>query len=132
MKFEDERTETPWWTDEEIDIETIDEAIEFIEHALENGFRPIVTVPAEFEDEIKAGLRPHTTWIEGLNIIAGKLVAKPYLPENEDRIIVRVKDIDPRHIHPRMTKDNHFRGVVVLDGPIPAESLEIRPAHAFI
>tara|TARA_Y100000310_G_scaffold345189_1_gene462502 strand:+ start:2721 stop:3104 length:384 start_codon:yes stop_codon:yes gene_type:complete len=106
-------------------IESVDEAEEFIANRLESGDMPVVTVPKEYADALENGLDAHTTWIPDLKIISATLGRDPYLPD-EDRVVVRIKDINVEHVHPRFTgPDKHFHGVVTLEGPISPEAIEI-------
>jgi hypothetical protein len=107
-----------------IDIGTIEEAREFIrEHMEKNGDMPMVTVPAEYVDEARKGIKPHTTWIYD-SLIAGTLSRDPYLPDDSPRITFRVKaksdEVVPRFTGP----DKHFHGVVVFKRPIDPDLLE--------
>jgi len=107
-------------------IEDPEEAQDFIERRFEEGERPFVSVPNEYIESLTAGLSPHTSWIPELSLIAATFDRKPYLPEDESRILVRIVGIDKEQIHPRFTgPDKKFHGVVTIDGPIPPEMLEI-------
>jgi hypothetical protein len=101
-----------------------DEAQEIIYKLLEEGHKLFVTVPIKYKDALKNGLKAHSTWIPGLEVIAGTLGREPY--NAEDRVVVEVDSIDPRLVKPRFTgPDNAFHGVVTLEGPIPPENLII-------
>jgi hypothetical protein len=110
--------------EEPIDIEDIEEAREFIRERMEkNGDLPMVTVPAEYIDEARKGIKPHTTWIYD-SLIAGTLSRDPYLPDDSPRVAFRVKT-SPDEVVPRFTgPDKHFHGVVVFKRPIPPSLLE--------
>lgn len=109
-----------------IEIEDIDEAREFIEELFEKGERPIVTVKEKWVDLLRAGLRPHSSWIDGFDEVVGTYGRDPYLPEGEKRVRVRVNGIDIKQIEPRFTgKDKKFHGVVILKGPIQPEHIEV-------
>ena len=104
----------------------VHEARALIEKMFEKGIRPIVTVPKEHEQAIRAGLHEHTSWIPGLHIIAGTMGIEPYFPANEERVIVRVKPKSVENIHPRLTgPDRAFHGVVTLTGPISPDEIDI-------
>lgn len=107
-------------------IDNSEQAMTFIKELLEKGERPIVTVPEKYSEALKTGLKPKTSWIPGLEVIAATLGRSPHLPENEKRLLVKIKDISPEQIIPRFTgPDKKFHGVVVLDGPISPDSIEI-------
>jgi hypothetical protein len=102
-----------------------DEAQEIVYDLLAKGYKPTVTVPKEYIDALKNGLKAHSTWIPGLEVIAGTLGREPY--KAEDRVVVEVDSIDPRLVKPRFTgPDNAFHGVVTLEGPISPENLIIQ------
>lgn len=108
------------------EIEDVDDAREYISEMLEHGERPIVTVPKRYEMALSQGLKPHTTWIDGLDIIAGTLGRPPYLPGGEERIMVKIKSVQQEQIQPRFTGNPaKFRGVVVITGPVTPENLEV-------
>lgn len=107
-------------------IDNSEQAIIFIKGLLEKGERPIVTVPEKYSEALKIGLKPKTSWIPGFKVIAATFGRSPYLPENEKRLLVKIKDISPEQIIPRFTGlDKKFHGVVVLEGPISPDSIEI-------
>jgi hypothetical protein len=109
---------------EELDISDPKEARDSIRECIERGEFPILTVPKQYADVIKTGLVAHATWI-GEPLLAGTLIRKPYLPEGEERVVLRIK-IDPKRIQPRFTgPDKHYHGVVVFNGPIKPEEIEI-------
>lgn len=106
-------------------ITDIEEAREFIMDKIRQGEKPIVTVPERYGKQLISGLKAHTTWIPELSLIAGTLGRKPYLPEGDDRIIVRV-NVDASKIQPRFTgPKNAFQGVIILNGPIVPENIEL-------
>jgi hypothetical protein len=108
--------------------EKVAEAEDRIDEMFETGKRPIVTVPRKYIEALRKGLCAHATWIPDLSVIAGTLGRGPYISGNEDepRIVVEILKIPREHIHPRLTGPNKdFNGVVILDGPIPPESLKI-------
>ncbi|HEY4515523.1 MAG TPA: hypothetical protein VJJ22_05225 [Candidatus Paceibacterota bacterium] len=103
----------------------IDDAREQIATLFEHGERPIVTIPIKYREYLKTGLRAHSTWIPCAELLTATFGRPPYLPDNEDRLIVRIKDIELDHISPRFTgPDNDFHGVVVISGPVAPEQLE--------
>lgn len=99
------------------------EASAFIDDLYEKGIRPIVTVPKKYLIYLKEGLRPYTTWI-GIPLIAATFGREPYTTISEERVEVLVHGIKREQIKPRFTGPNNaFSGVVVLDPPIPPESI---------
>lgn len=115
-------------TSENISISDPEEAREFVHTLIEKGEVPCVSVPEKYLAALQRGLMAYSSWIPGMNAIVGTLGRKPYLPNREEdrRVLVRVKKIDPKNIQPRFTgADKAFHGVVVLDGPIPPEDLEV-------
>ena len=107
-------------------IESPEEAREYIDTLYEQGERPIVTVPVVYRDALAKGLHPHSNWLPGTELLVGTFARNPYLPTGEERVQVRVRNIDKHHIEPRFTgPDRMFHGVVVLSGPIYPEDLEI-------
>ena len=103
----------------------VHEAQRLLEEMFERGVRPIVTVPFEYEDNLRKGLRAHSTWIPGLDVIAGMMGKEPYLPAKENRIVVKV-NAPIESIHPRLTgPDRSFNGVVTITGPISPDNIEI-------
>jgi len=103
----------------------LDEASEFITDLWERGERPTVSVPKQYAECLKEGLKPHSTWIPGAEVIAATFGRSPYLPNDEERIIVNV-NIPPNRIKPRLTgPDKSFHGVVILEGPISPEEITI-------
>lgn len=106
-------------------IADIEEAKEFIAEQWEKGVRPQVSVPVQYEEMLKSGLKPHSTWIPGLEVIAATFGRDPYMPSEEKRIILDI-DIPPTQIKPRLTgPDKAFHGVVIIEGPIPPERMTI-------
>ena len=107
-------------------IEDISEAEEFIEQLFEKGDRPIVTVPTQYAEAIKEGLQARTSWIPDLKVIAATFGRDPFLPEDEERVTVRVNINNHEYIKPRFTgPDKKFHGVVTIEGPIPSENIEV-------
>lgn len=99
------------------------EALRFIEEQYEKGIRPTVTVPRQYAEYLKQGLKPYTTWI-GIPLIAATFACSPYIPKGEDRVIVNVDKIPLEKIKPRYTGPHKaFSGVVVLEPPIPPEAI---------
>ena len=83
-------------------------------------------MPRKFEKSLQKGLEAHASWIPNVTILAGTMSRDVYIPEGEDRVIVEVVDIKEEQIPPRFTGDDHAsHGVVVLEGPIPKESIRI-------
>ena len=110
--------------EEKIDIEDPEEARDFIRERVEKeGVWPIVTVPIEYAEAARQGIKPHTTWIFDA-VIAGTLGRDPYNPGQSERLVFRVKvplgDIMPRFTGP----DKHFHGIVLFRKPIPPTMLE--------
>ncbi len=102
-----------------------DEARDIIAEMLEKGFKPIVTIPKEYADSLRHGLKAHTTWIPNFNVIAGTLGREPY--QAQDRIVVQIDQIPHTSVHPRFTgPDKTFQGVVIIDGPISPEQITIQ------
>jgi hypothetical protein len=114
--------------EEAIDIEDPETAREFIRECMEiKGDLPMVTVPIEYAEEARNGIKPHTTWIYDA-LIAGMLGRKPYMPDGAPRAIFRIK-AKPEDVAPRFTgPDKHFHGVVVFRRPISPDLLEEIPA----
>ena len=109
---------------EQIDIADVQLARDFIREQIDGGVYPMMTVPAKFADYIKNGLQPRASWISE-PILAGTLVRRPYLPDDEPRVILKIK-VDPARVQPRFTgPDRHYHGVVVFNGPINPEEIEI-------
>jgi len=107
-------------------FEKIADAEEQIAEMLENGILPVVTVKQKWIETLKKGLEKHSSWIPGFDEIVGTIGIDPYIPEGEERVVVRVNVDSPERVHPRYTgPDKSFHGVVVLDGPIPPENIEI-------
>lgn len=99
------------------------DALEFIKNKYETGERPIVTVPRQYVEFLKQGLKPYTTWV-GIPLIAATFGTGPYIPKGEDRVVVKVEQIPIERIKPRYTGPNKaFSGVVVLEPPIPADAI---------
>ncbi len=108
---------------EPIDIEDFDNAVELIRDAIEKGESPIITVPKEYADFARKGIKANATWI-GEKIIAGTILREPYLDGREERMAFKIK-ATPDQILPRFTgPDNHFHGVIVFKGPIQPELIE--------
>lgn len=102
-----------------------EEAEEALRNLLERGIMPIVTVPKKYLEALKSGLKKSSSWI-GENIIAGTIDRGPYLPPDEERVMVKVKISSPAQLKPRLTgSDRAFHGVVVFHGPVEPEQLEI-------
>lgn len=113
---------------EKLNISDPEEARDFVFAMIERGEVPCVSVPEEYLSALQKGLVAHASWIPGMNAIVGTLGRKPYMPnkENERRVVVRIKKINPQNIQPRFTgPDKAFHGVVVIDGPIPPENIEV-------
>ena len=105
------------------EISELEKAQEHIKNLYEQGERPTVTVPRKYLDNLKQGLKPYTTWV-GVALIAATFGREPYSNPEDDRIVVNVDNISLDQIKPRFTgPNNSFSGVVVLDGPIPPESI---------
>ncbi|MDQ3245013.1 MAG: hypothetical protein M3P22_01535 [bacterium] len=106
------------------EIKKDNEALEYIKNLYEKGIRPIVTVPRQYAEYLRQGLKPHATWI-GIPLIAATFGREPFIPRNEDRIIVEIRGISINQIRPRFTgPNNSFSGVVVLEPPIPPENIK--------
>jgi hypothetical protein len=87
------------------------------------GEMPTITVPMEYAEAARQGIKPHTTWIYDA-IVAGVLGRKPYMPEGSNRIMFRIK-AKPEDVLPRFTgPDKHFHGVVVFKQAIAPDLLE--------
>ncbi len=105
------------------EINDLENAKEHIKGLYEKGERPTVTVPKKYLENLKQGLKPYATWV-GVALIAATFGREPYEFLGEDRVVVSVNDISLDQITPRFTgPNNSFSGVVVLDGPIPPESI---------
>jgi len=107
-------------------IEKIADAEEQIGEMFEKGIRPVVTVKATRIEQLKNGLPKHASWIPGFDEIVGTMGIEPYVPEGDERVVVQINIDSPDQIRPRYTGPDHgFHGVVVLNGPIPPENIEI-------
>ena len=107
----------------DIDIDSVEEASDFIRESIEAGIFPIISVPDQYVDAARKGIKPHTTWI-GERIIAGTIGRDPYLPSTEQRHLFKIH-VSADAIEPRFTgNDKHFHGVVVFRGPILPTALE--------
>ena len=109
-----------------LSIEDPEDAREFIIEKYKEGERPIVSVPKRYLSNLEEGLKEYSTWIENLRLICGTFGREPYLPEGEERVVVKV-EVEPDHIEPRFTGGPKamFHGVAVLRGPISQNALEI-------
>lgn len=109
---------------EQIDIEDFDEAQEFISHEIASGHLPIISVPEQYVDAARKGLKAYTTWI-GEKYLVGTIGRDPYLPSGENRHFFQI-NIAPEQVVPRFTgADRHFHGVVVFrEGQISSEAIE--------
>lgn len=115
-------------SEESIDIAEFEDAQEFIKNAIEKGYFPIISVPEQYANAAKNGIKPHATWI-GEEIVAGTIMRSPYLPQKEKRRLFKIKT-NPEQIKPRFTGDNkHFHGVVIFDGPITTDMIEEIQIH---
>src|SRR5690554_4504482 len=95
---------------EYVDIADVKEARDLIRAEIESGHLPVITVPKIFKDKIKEGLAPHSSWISE-PILAGTLHRTPYLPEGEERVMLRIH-VPPEKVEPRFTgPDKHYHGV---------------------
>ena len=111
---------------EKINIGDPEDAREFVADMIERGERPCVSVSSKYIKFLKEGLKPHSSWTPGFNMIVGTIGRDPYLPKNESRVIVRIKEIDLNNIRPRFTgPDKAFHGVVVFNGPVNSDAIEI-------
>jgi len=115
--------------EKKISIQDPEEAREFIYKMFEKGERPCVSVKEKRLDELSKGLPPHSSWIPGFEAVVGTFGVEPYLPSIEfgdKRKVVRVNGIDPKNVQPRFTgQDKAFHGIVVLNGPIGPNSIEV-------
>lgn len=110
------------------DIEDIEDAREYVEEQVAAGVRPIITVPAEYvEDVVRYGITsipkqdPKTG--RRFSFIAGTIGLDPYLPENSTR---HVFEVDPAQVRmePRITGSDHrFHGVVGFTDGVPPSAL---------
>lgn len=102
-----------------------EEAKEELRNLLEKGILPIVTVPRQYLDSLKQGLKKSSCWL-GENILAGTIGREPYFPKGESRIAARINISSADQVEPRLTgPDRAFHGVVVFRGPIGSEQIEI-------
>lgn len=112
--------------EEFVSISDPEEAKEYIAELWKKGERPIVTVPIQYSEALKSGIRAHQTWIPGLEVIAATIGRRPYMPKDEERIEVEINGISLDRIIPRFTgPDKAFHGVVALQGPINPEEMTI-------
>lgn len=107
-----------------INIENFDDAQEFIHDAIEAGNFPIISVPKQYADAARKGLKAHTTWI-GEKYLVGTIGRDPYFPQGEERCLFRI-NIHAEQVMPRFTgSDRHFHGVVVFrEGQISPQQME--------
>lgn len=123
----DANLELPTSADEaEIDI-PIRSARIFIEEKFVSGERPVITINSRDIEEVKHGLFPRTTWDpDDGSMLVGTFATRPYQPEGEDRISLRLSGVSSRQISPRATgPDRHFHGVVMINGPVYPNQFEI-------
>ena len=73
-----------------IDIESPEDARDFIKEHIESSIFPVISVPEEYVAAAKNGIQPHTTWI-GEQIIAGTIGREPYMPSSETRHLFSVR-----------------------------------------
>lgn len=107
-------------------IDDPEEAQEYILNLFEQGERPIVSIPKEYAHYLQEGLAEQASWIPELKIITGTFGRDPYNPDAEERLFARVSNITPEQIHPRFTgPDTKFHGVVIINGPIPPDAIEV-------
>jgi hypothetical protein len=122
IKLEDERRPDP---------DEIREAREIIAEFITAGEIPKVSVPRQYLDSIlREGLRARpTAYQKGVSLTAGTIGLPPYLPADEDRVVLEV-NLPPTKIEPRFTGRGHaFQGVVVVrDGFVPPEYLRVLDA----
>lgn len=106
-----------------------EQAQKFIDELIDKGERPYVSIPKQYISSVlEEGLKPHATWVPGFRKIVGTLGREPFEPDfpKEERVVVRIKEIDKDKIHPRFTgPDKSFHGVVIFDGPIDPNSVEL-------
>ena len=104
----------------------LESAQEYIDAQFETGVRPVVSVPVEYAEAAKNGLKPHSTWIPGLEVIVGTFGVEPYMPKGDERVLPKINIGNARQIKPRFTgPTKEFQGVVVFDGPIPPDQIEV-------
>lgn len=107
-----------------------EEARNTVQELLEQGYKPNITVPEKYIEEIlKNGIAPtvqidKTGHGEHYSILAGRLGADPYFPKGEARYLVT---INPKNlkIEPRFTRDKIFAGTVAITNDVPAEDIEV-------
>jgi hypothetical protein len=108
------------------EMEIIADAEEEIAEMFGKGIRPVVTVKMKRIEQLKKGLPKHSSWIPGFDEVVGTMGIEPYVPGGDERVVVQVNVDSPNQIRPRYTgPDRAFHGVVVLNGPIPPEKIEI-------
>ena len=93
----------------------VEEARERIQELVESGAYPHVTVLREhLTDILTHGLRPRgSAYQKGVHALIGTLGITPFLPKDEDRVILELAIDDPKKISPRLTgPDRSFNGVV--------------------
>jgi hypothetical protein len=111
-------------------LEDRDDAREFIDECIKNDIKPIVTIPVEFADDVlKYGVHfvPKQDVKTGkkFSFIAGTIGIDPYLPEEQERLVLEI-DEKAVSIEPRITgKEKRFYGVVGFVGGIPANSFKV-------
>lgn len=104
-----------------------DEAEYFIEKMYSEGMRPFISTLAEKQDDkIENGFKAKIGWDPSESLIAGTFGMDIYKGmDYDDRISFRI-NINLGRIKPRMTgRDKLFHGVVILDGPVGHDEIEL-------
>lgn len=109
-----------------------EEACDTLRALVESGASPLVTIDRRYlEVVLREGLVARSTHIPGLNLIAGVIGRRAFLPEGEDRVVLRVNRLTAAHIPgqiaPRLTgKPPAFNGVIYFPkGFVPPTMLEV-------
>lgn len=103
----------------------IEEAQQEIIGLVEEGYMPVITIPAEYQEEVeKNGLTPRKTYIKESKNITGTIGIPPYKLKGRLLAIIKNKETAKKlHFRPRFTgKDYTFQGVISTLTNIPREA----------
>ena len=83
-------------------------------------------MPIKFIKKIKKdGIKETSDWLKR-NRICGTLLGELYLPKNEKRVIVEIKNISPSEVEPLFTPPDYtFKGTIEFKNSIPPEKIKI-------
>ena len=107
-------------------LEEIQTTREIVKNLIKCGINPKITVPIKFIKKIKKdGIKETSDWLKR-NRICGTLLGELYLPKNEKRVIVEVKNISPSEVEPLFTPPDYtFKGTIEFKNSIPPEKIKI-------